>query len=90
METSQHFKALENLLFFSMMEISKYPDDGEVQDYVMGSAIVPSKDAIPALQAHIKELKDALLWSLNQIEDDLDPDHQAALAASYQLVGVQP
>lgn len=38
----------------------------------------------------IQELRDALLWALNQIEDDLDPDHQAALAAAYQLVGVQP
>lgn len=40
--------------------------------------------------ALIQELMDALLWALNQIEDDLDPDHQAALAAAYQLVGVDP
>lgn len=38
----------------------------------------------------IQELTDALLWALNQIDDDLDPDHQAALEAAYQLVGVQP
>ena len=26
---------------------------------------------------------DALRWALEQIEDDLDPDHQAALAAAW-------
>lgn len=31
------------------------------------------------------ELRDALRWALNQIEDDLDPDHQAALAAALEL-----
>ena len=28
------------------------------------------------------EVTDALRWALNQIEDDLDPDHQAALDAA--------
>ena len=34
----------------------------------------------------IQQLKDALLWALLQIEDDLDPDHQAALSQARSLV----
>jgi hypothetical protein len=34
----------------------------------------------------IQELKDALLWALLQIEDDLDPDHQAALSQAHSLL----
>lgn len=34
----------------------------------------------------LAEMRDALLWALDQIEDDLDPNHQAALAAAHQLV----
>ena len=30
----------------------------------------------------MQALIDALEWALAQIEDDLDPDHQAALAAA--------
>jgi hypothetical protein len=30
----------------------------------------------------ITELAEALEWALNQIEDDLDPDHQAAMKAA--------
>ena len=32
-------------------------------------------------------LLDALRWALEQIEDSLDPDHQAALAAAWATVG---
>lgn len=32
------------------------------------------------------KLLEALKWALLQIEDDLDPDHQAALAAANALV----
>jgi hypothetical protein len=31
-------------------------------------------------------LHEALRWALSQIEDDLDPDHQAALAAAHSLL----
>lgn len=31
-------------------------------------------------------LKAALAWALDQIEDDLDPDHQAALAHARSLL----
>lgn len=34
----------------------------------------------------IGELVDALSWALDQIEDDPDPDHIAALAAARALV----
>lgn len=34
----------------------------------------------------LAEMRDALVWALDQIEDDLDPDHQAALAAARELV----
>lgn len=32
------------------------------------------------------ELSVALRWALDQIEDDLDPDHQAALAHARALI----
>lgn len=38
------------------------------------------------LIAAAPELLDALRWALDQIEDDLDPDHQAALSAAQDLV----
>jgi hypothetical protein len=38
------------------------------------------------LIAAASELLDALRWALDQIEDDLDPDHQAALSAAENLV----
>jgi hypothetical protein len=34
----------------------------------------------------IAELRAALAWALEQIEDDLDPDHQAALAGAWELL----
>ena len=37
-------------------------------------------DADAALIAEAPALADALRWALEQIEDSLDPDHQAALA----------
>jgi|SanBayMetagenome_1026888.scaffolds.fasta_scaffold68059_2 hypothetical protein len=40
----------------------------------------------PGVGEYIQHLRDALLWALCQIEDDLDPDHQAALAAAHALV----
>jgi hypothetical protein len=38
------------------------------------------------LIAAAPDLLEALQWALNQIEDDLDPDHQAALNHARQLI----
>ena len=38
------------------------------------------------LIAKAPDLRDALRWALDQIEDDLDPDHQAALAHARSLL----
>ncbi len=37
-------------------------------------------------RAHIERLETALRWALEQIEDDLDLDHQAALADAWSLL----
>jgi len=37
-------------------------------------------------RAHVERLEAALRWALEQIDDDLDPDHQAALADAWSLV----
>ena len=37
-------------------------------------------------RAHIERLETALRWALEQIEDDLDLDHQAALADAWELL----
>ena len=37
-------------------------------------------------RAHIERLETALRWALEQIEDDLDHDHQAALADAWSLL----
>jgi hypothetical protein len=37
-------------------------------------------------RAHIERLEAALRWALEQIEDDLDLDHQAALADAWELL----
>ena len=37
-------------------------------------------------RAHIERLETALRWALEQIEDDLCPDHQAALADAWSLL----
>ena len=34
----------------------------------------------------LPELVDALRWTLSQIEDDMDPDHRAALAAARKVL----
>lgn len=38
------------------------------------------------LRAKAPDLKAALAWALDQIEDDLDPDHHAALAHARSLL----
>ena len=38
------------------------------------------------LRAKAPDLRDALRWALDQIEDDLAPDHQAALAHARSLL----
>jgi len=38
-----------------------------------------ARDALP-------ELLEALRWALDQIEDEIDPDHQAALSAARAMV----
>jgi hypothetical protein len=40
-------------------------------------------DANARLIASAPDLLDALDWALRQIEDDLDPDHQAAFDAAF-------
>ncbi len=37
-------------------------------------------------RAHIERLETALRWALEQIDDDLCPDHQAALADAWSLL----
>jgi hypothetical protein len=37
-------------------------------------------------RAHVERLETALRWTLEQIDDDLDPGHQAALADAWSLV----
>jgi hypothetical protein len=37
-------------------------------------------------RAHVERLEAALRWALEQIDDDLNPDHQAALADAWSLV----
>jgi hypothetical protein len=37
-------------------------------------------------RAHIERLETALRWALEQVEDDLDLDHQAALADAWSLL----
>jgi hypothetical protein len=37
-------------------------------------------------RAHIEHLEAALRWALEQIEDDLDLDHQAALEDAWSLL----
>lgn len=34
----------------------------------------------------LPELVGALRWSLSQIEDDMDPDHRAALTAAHKVL----
>ena len=57
-------------------------------------AIPAMNDGVSALEcsanarliAKAPDLKAALAWALDQIEDDLDPDHQAALAHARSLL----
>lgn len=75
------------------------PDSGELgnwchdcDDHVgLGyQATTPADDArrqaAAAARANGPSLVDALRWALDQIEDDLDPEHQAALDAARELV----
>jgi hypothetical protein len=43
-------------------------------------------EANARLIAAAPDLLDALFWALSQIEDDLDPDHQAALASAWAAI----
>ena len=56
---------------------------------VDGALIVrPSGDIEQAKRLIVEApaMADALRWALEQIEDSLDPDHQAALADAWSLV----
>ena len=44
------------------------------------------EEADARLIAKAPDLKAALAWALDQIEDDLDPDHQSALAHARSLL----
>ena len=55
-------------------------DDAPVRDFNISQA------ANARLIAKAPDLRDALAWALDQIEDDLDPDHQAALAHARSLL----
>lgn len=44
----------------------------------------------PVVAQYLMQLRDALRWALTQIEDDLDPDHQAALEAARALIADTP
>jgi len=37
-------------------------------------------------RAHVERLEAALRWALEQIADDLDPDHQAAHVDAWDLL----
>jgi hypothetical protein len=37
-------------------------------------------------RAHVERLEAALRWALDQLDDDLDPDHQDALADAWALL----
>ena len=37
-------------------------------------------------RAHVERLEAALRWALEQIDDDLDPDHQDALVDAWDLL----
>jgi len=45
-----------------------------------------SRRARVRTRAHIEHLETALRWALEKIEDDLCPDHQAALADAWELL----
>jgi len=46
---------------------------------------------IEAARAHARllpDLADALRWALSQVEDDMDPDHRAALTAARKVLAL--
>jgi hypothetical protein len=67
-------KALEHGKWFTLawVDSPKLTDDAQA--------------ATAKLFALSPNLAEALEWALNQIDDDLDPDHQAALAAAWQTL----
>lgn len=50
MITSKDIDALENLLMLAMLAYRKLSDDGPDQDYLMATAIEPSRTAIAKLR----------------------------------------
>jgi hypothetical protein len=39
-------------------------------------------------RAHVERLETSLRWALEQVDDDLDPNHQAALVDAWSLLEV--
>lgn len=66
----------------------KTPDGNFIARDELESALpLPIKRVVdPVVAQYLMQLRDALRWALDQIEDDLDPDHQAALEAARNLV----
>ena len=44
----------------------------------------------PVVAQYLMQLRDSLRWALGRIEDDPDPDHQAALEAARALIADAP
>lgn len=62
-------------------------DQGLIVCEETGASIAVAYDPDNAnLIAASPKLFDALEWALQQIDDDLDPDHQAALKAAHQAL----
>jgi hypothetical protein len=57
-------------------------EDGSFSEHIA----LGQKQANARLIAASPDLLEALVWAVAQIEDDLDPDHQQALASAKQAI----
>ena len=72
----------DGYIVFGMADPSAHTERGQP----IKAPDTDTQHANARLIAKAPDLKAALAWALDQIEDDLDPDHQAALAHARSLL----
>lgn len=71
----------------ALLDMDPSEDDGTPNPIYEGMDLAREAAAqVEQIREHYDELRTALKWALDQMDDDLDPDHQEAMERARQLL----